>query len=97
MPRAGLPAGGPLELGLRPESVKVAADGGTSAKVDLVERLGDRTLVYAHLEDGQAITAEDAGTSPVQMGDRVKLRIDPAATHLFDVNGRGHHAEQRPA
>jgi multiple sugar transport system ATP-binding protein len=93
VPRAGLPAGGALQLGLRPESVRVAADGGTSAKVDLVERLGDRTLIYAHLADGQAITGEGAGTSPVQVGDTVSLRIDGAAAHLFDGDGDGHHAE----
>jgi multiple sugar transport system ATP-binding protein len=95
VPRAGLPAGGTLQLGVRPESVKVAADGATSAKADLVERLGDRTLVYAHLTDGQAITGEDSGTSPVQVGDLVKLRVDGAAAHLFDADGNGHHAEAR--
>ena len=90
--RAGLPSDGPLEIGLRPESVKVAADGGTSAKVDLVERLGDRTLIYAHLADGQAITGEGTGTSAVQVGDTVNLRIDGAAAHLFGPDGLGHHA-----
>jgi multiple sugar transport system ATP-binding protein len=93
VPRAGLPAGGALELGLRPESVKVAADGVTTAKADLVERLGDRTLIYAHLTDGQAITGEDSGASAVQVGDMVKLRIDGAAAHLFDADGNGHHAQ----
>jgi multiple sugar transport system ATP-binding protein len=97
VPRAGLPVGATLELGLRPESVKVHADGGTSAKVDLVERLGDRTLVYAHLSDGLAITAEDAGTSAVQMGDTVNLRIDGASAHLFGPDGLGYHAEAQPA
>jgi multiple sugar transport system ATP-binding protein len=90
--RAGLPVGATLELGLRPESVKVAADGGTEAKVSLVERLGDRTLVYAELSDGQPITAEDAGTSAVQMGDTVRLRIDGASAHIFGPDGVGYHA-----
>jgi multiple sugar transport system ATP-binding protein len=93
VPRAGLPADAMLELGLRPESVKVSADGGTSAKVDLVERLGDRTLVYAHLNDGLAITADDAGTSGVQIGDTVNLRIDGASAHIFGPDGIGYHAE----
>ena len=93
VPRTGLPAGAPLELGLRPEAVKVAAGGGAQAKVDLVERLGDRTLVYAHLGDGQAITGEDIGTSVVQMGDTVSLRIDGASAHIFGPDGTGYHAE----
>ncbi|HEY0148774.1 MAG TPA: ABC transporter ATP-binding protein [Allosphingosinicella sp.] len=91
VPRAGLGSGA-LELGLRPESVRLAPSG-ISAKVDLVERLGDRTLLYAHLADGQAITAEDGGASAVQIGDTVTLRIDGAAAHLFDAEGIGHHAE----
>jgi multiple sugar transport system ATP-binding protein len=93
--RAGLPAGATLELGLRPEAVKVAAGGSVQAKVDLVERLGDRTLVYAHLTDGQAITGEDIGTSAVQMGDTVSLRIDGASAHIFGPDGLGYHAEAR--
>ena len=97
VPRAGLPAGGALELGLRPESVKVTPEGGTSAKVDLVERLGDRTLLYAHLQDGQAVTGEGPGASTVQVGDTVNLRIDGAAAHLFDAEGEGHHAEAASA
>jgi multiple sugar transport system ATP-binding protein len=88
--RTGL-GSGTLQLGLRPESVRLSAEGST-AKVDLVERLGDRTLLYAHLADGQAITAEDNGTSAVQVGDTVSLRIDGAAAHLFDAEGVGHHA-----
>jgi multiple sugar transport system ATP-binding protein len=91
-----LPAAG-LELGLRPESVKVVGEGEgtTGGKVLLVERLGDRTLVYATLADGQAITAEDVGSSRVKMGDTVGLRIEGHMTHLFGPDGVGHHAEAR--
>ena len=95
VPRAGLPSG-PLELGVRPEMVRVAAEGPgggkAAAKVELVERLGDRTLVYALLADGRPITAEDQGNSRVRMGDTVTLAIDGAAAHLFGPDGRGHHA-----
>jgi multiple sugar transport system ATP-binding protein len=92
--RASLPAG-QLQLGLRPENVHVARGGAasTAAKVELVERLGERTLVYARLSNGQAITAEDEGYSRVQVGETVGLRIDGASAHLFDADGNGHHAE----
>jgi len=97
VPRAGL-SEGRLELGLRPESVSVVPDGQgtTSAAVDLVERLGERTLVYGRLSDGQAISAVDEGYSRVRIGDTVSLRIDGAAAHLFDADGLGYHAEARP-
>ena len=91
VPRAGLP-GGLLQLGLRPESVRVASSG-TNAKVELVERLGERTLVYARLSDGQPITAEDEGYSRVKMGDTVNLEIDGSAAHLFGPDGTGHHRQ----
>jgi multiple sugar transport system ATP-binding protein len=92
VPRAGLPAGAPLQLGLRPESVRVAAGGPIQAEVELVERLGERTLVYGRLADGGAIIAEDEGNSRVRLGDKVALTIDGAAAHLFGPEGAGHHA-----
>ena len=92
--RDGL-AGEGLQLGLRPESVAVAAAGAatTVGKVELVERLGERTLIYAHLADGLPVVAEDEGNSRVRVGETVGLRIDGSAAHLFDAAGSGHHAE----
>jgi multiple sugar transport system ATP-binding protein len=92
VPRAALAANGAFRLGIRPEAVRVAAKG-TKAKVELVERLGERTLLYARLADGQPITAEDQGTSRVKIGDEVPLKIDGAAAHLFDADGAGYHRE----
>ena len=97
VPRAGLAPGAALRAGLRPEMVRVAKGAGkhTTAAVELVERLGERTLVYARLSDGLAITAEDTGDSRVQVGETIPLDIDGSAAHLFDADGRGHHAEVR--
>ncbi|MDQ4088587.1 MAG: ATP-binding cassette domain-containing protein, partial [Pseudomonadota bacterium] len=99
VPRANVPANGPLQLGLRPEHVRVAAtgEGVTKATADLVERLGERTLVYARLADGLPITAEDEGFSRVRMGDEIGLRIDGGAAHIFGPDGTGYHSEQEPA
>ncbi|MFN3388513.1 MAG: ABC transporter ATP-binding protein [Allosphingosinicella sp.] len=99
VPRSDLPAAGPFQLGLRPESVSVVAPGAgsTQAKVELVERLGDRTLVYALLADGLEVTAVDQGASALAMGDTIGLAIDAGATHLFGPDGTGHHAEPAAA
>ena len=88
-------AGGAGELGLRAEHVRVCAvgEGELNATVDLVERLGERTLVYGRLSDGTAITAEDIGNSRVRMGDTVGLKIEARAAHLFDAAGVAFHAE----
>jgi multiple sugar transport system ATP-binding protein len=79
-----------IRIGLRPEAVRVG-NGEVRARVELVERLGDRTLVYGRLAGGQAITAEDQGNSRVAIGDEVGLRIDGAAAHIFGPDGAGHH------
>jgi multiple sugar transport system ATP-binding protein len=91
VPRSTLPERGELRIGLRPEAVRVAAKGDTKAKVELVERLGERTLIYARLSDGQPIIGEDAGDSRVKIGDAVPLKIDGAAAHIFDARGEGYH------
>ena len=97
--RDGLPNDAPVQVGLRSEYVTVTPPGaGTvDAETVLVERLGDRTLVYARLADGLEVTAQDEGNSPIKIGDTVGLRINGAATHLFDAEGAGHHAEAAAA
>ena len=91
--RDSLPQGHDLRVGFRPESVRVGGRGNnsTKAKVDLVERLGERTLIYARLADGLAITAEDEGNSRVRIGDEVPLRIDGGGAYLFGPDGIGYH------
>ena len=91
VPRTGLPSG-ELRLGIRPEAARVASGGATTkAKVELVERLGERSLVYARLADGQPITAEDSAYSKVKMGDEVPIAIEGGAAHLFGPDGAGYH------
>ena len=94
--RDSLPQWANLRIGLRPEDVRVGGRGKgvTKANVELVERLGERTLVYARLRDGQAITAEDEGDSRVKIGDDVSLKIDGAAAHVFDADGTGYHGTE---
>jgi len=95
--RDGLPADGNLQLGLRPEMVGVAAPGAgtTDSKVELLERLGERTLVYSVLADGLEVIAQDVGDSRLQVGDRIGLRMDGAAAHLFGPDGAAFHPEAR--
>ncbi|NHB76472.1 ABC transporter ATP-binding protein [Rhodobacter calidifons] len=82
------PAAGPWELGIRPEALTVAENGPLRGTATVVERLGDRTLVYARLGDGSQVIAQDRGKSAVRAGDAIGLAVDPAALHLFDAEGR---------
>jgi multiple sugar transport system ATP-binding protein len=90
-----LPNGETVEIGMRPEGVRVCGEGQgtTDAQVQLVERLGERSLVYARLADGAAITAEDVGATTLKLGDRVGLKIDGAAAHIFGPDGTGYHRQ----
>jgi multiple sugar transport system ATP-binding protein len=101
VPFALLRAGQEMTLGLRPEAVRIsdASRAGSGASLRgtarVVERLGERTLVYVALADGTLLTAEDRGDSVVQAGDAVGLTVDGRAAHLFSADGTGHHSEAR--
>ena len=92
VPLAGT-LGAAATLGIRPEHVRIAdpANAALVGQAEVVERLGERTLVHTTLGDGVHIVAEDLGTSRVRMGDRVGLQIQSEAVHLFDADGIGHH------
>lgn len=90
LPEASLPADGALRLGLRPEAVRLTApgDGDTSAAVEFVEFLGDKTHVYLSLSGGDRIVALHGAAAPARPGDSVGVSFDRAAAHLFGADGR---------
>ena len=89
-----LPASGALRVGVRAEAIHVRADGAIPGKVEVVERLGDRTHLHIRLTDGNTLVAEDKGISQVQPGDTVRLAVEGATAHLFDDAGLAYHARQ---
>ena len=89
---AGLPQSG-LTFGVRPDALRVAEDGNFSGTIELVERLGDRTLLHVRLTDGSLVVAEDGGKSLLQTGAPVSLAADGEGTHLFDAEGAAYHAD----
>ena len=77
-----------VTVGLRPEALRLDAEGPLAGIVRLVERLGGMTLVHVDLDrDGPVIVQIEGsdGTAPHQ---RVRLAADPAACQLFDGTGR---------
>ncbi|MBL8278446.1 MAG: sn-glycerol-3-phosphate ABC transporter ATP-binding protein UgpC [Pelomonas sp.] len=92
VPLGGLPASG-LVLGVRPENLRVSADGPLRGRVALVEFLGERTLAHLVLGDGTALIATvPAGAVSPRMGEHVAVAVDVAEAHLFDEAGRAYHA-----
>jgi multiple sugar transport system ATP-binding protein len=85
---ASAPADG--YVGMRPEtlSLRPAGQGHFQGRVDLVEALGAETLVYVTTERGTQLVARQTMRTSLNVGENVGLEIDPAATHLFDAQGR---------
>ncbi len=91
VPAASLPGTGATTLGIRAEHVMPGA--GTPARVDVVERLGERTLVYALTDDGSTIVYDEPGNVAPAIGERVALAFDKSHALLFDAKGVTYHAE----
>ena len=89
----------PLTLGIRPEDVSVAIEGGPTlfagestivhppitapARLDLVEALGNEVFIYASV-GSYVITARIAPRPLPKLGDPIVLAFDTAKSHLFD-------------
>jgi multiple sugar transport system ATP-binding protein len=75
-----------LVIGVRPESLEVAADG-IPAKVDVVEDVGADAFVFCSTElEGETlklVARTEVRKAPKQ-GERVTLRPRPEEAHLFD-------------
>jgi multiple sugar transport system ATP-binding protein len=84
-----------LVIGVRPESLEVAAEG-VGAQVDVVEDVGADAFVFCSTEIGGLATKLVARTevrrAPKQ-GEQVKLRPRAEEAHLFDpVSGERLHS-----
>jgi multiple sugar transport system ATP-binding protein len=94
IPESQLGNSRPVELGIRAEHV--ISGSGIPAVVDVVERLGDRTLVYTRLRDGTGLVYQDEGDSSVRVGESVALSFRRPFIHLFDADGRAYQSLELP-
>lgn len=92
-----IPAAGTYELGIRPEAVRIANTPErpmtTNATANVVERLGERTLIYCTLSDGTNLIAQDHGQSSIAPGENISIHMDSTNLHLFDKDGRAYAAQ----
>jgi len=84
--------GGAVTLGVRPEHLRVLADGeggGIPATIALVEYLGDSVIVHAQANGVPEMIAVKcrADDGAWHAGARVRLGFDPGHGHLFDADG----------
>ena len=77
---------GALKLGVRPEDVRVRADGPYAGDVTLVEPLGVETLI--HIKSGsQTIVSTVPGMVAQPIGSGVRFDIAPERLHYFGQDG----------
>jgi multiple sugar transport system ATP-binding protein len=76
-------------LGVRPEHLQPADEGGLQATVDLVERLGDVDVAYATLDGAPCSVALrlTPHTPGFEAGARVRLMPHAGHVHVFDPQG----------
>ena len=87
-----VPAGSPVQIGVRPEHMAVADSGeGAALPATLlhVERLGDSSLLYVNVGPGlPTMTVKMDGSVSRAAGSALTLRLVPEALHLFDGAGQ---------
>jgi multiple sugar transport system ATP-binding protein len=78
--------GSGFEVGIRPEHVRLGAPGDPAAKlggtVQILERLGNATIMYVQTDAGQIIVQDD-GDVATKPGDNVGVIFDQSRLHLF--------------
>ncbi len=82
---ADAPRQGPLQMGIRPEHIKPAADGTWQMKVEVLEMLGAERLIYGHIGTAPfTLRMESTDVAP-RAGDTVRLHVPPEHLHWFDA------------
>jgi ABC-type sugar transport system ATPase subunit len=77
---------GPVTLGVRPEHVRLSADGdGWPATVSLIEPMGDETLVFLDYGGPASVVAKVDAEEPVAVGERRWLRFRADRVVFFDA------------
>jgi multiple sugar transport system ATP-binding protein len=84
--RTGLPLR--LEVGVRPEDVRIVEQGGEPGEVLAVEPLGAETHLLVRA-GGIDLRAVIRGFGANRRGDRVGVALDAARAHVFDADGLG--------
>jgi sn-glycerol 3-phosphate transport system ATP-binding protein len=83
--RPGLAAGSPIEVGLRPEDLRVgpAGSGSVDLSVDFVEELGATQLFHGKIESAEFVVQAPTGQIAAD-AKALSLSIDAVNVHLFD-------------
>ena len=71
-------------VGVRPEKMSLSRDAGLSARVEIVESLGDENYVYLRC-GSERVAVRTEGRSDVRMDDIMYVVPDASRLHFFDI------------
>lgn len=85
-------------LGVRPENLSLAEGSEPifTGRVDIVEHLGELTLLYVDCGYEEPIIAKLEGNVRVARNSQVALAADPGSLHVFGADGRSFAKELQP-
>jgi len=78
-----------LVLGIRPQQLRLAdaGEGPLRGTVEIVEMLGDETIINMRLPSGSSALAAIQGDVKARHGDAISLSFDIEQAHLFSARG----------
>jgi multiple sugar transport system ATP-binding protein len=84
----GVAQGGVVEIGIRPEHMRIVDQGAgvVKGRTRVVEQLGNTSFVYIDGPAGTLVVEVAPGATPMP-GENVDLALDPARVHKFSAAG----------
>ena len=78
-----------LVLGIRPQHLRLSApgDGQLRGTVEIVEHLGDQTIVNMRMPSGATALATLQGEVKVKHAEKLGMSFDPDQAHIFSSTG----------
>ncbi|NRA18974.1 MAG: sn-glycerol-3-phosphate ABC transporter ATP-binding protein UgpC [Oceanospirillaceae bacterium] len=78
-----------ITFGIRPEHLVEGAlqETSLSAKVSLIEQLGEATYLYLTLGDGSEIVMRGEGESTTTFSEQINISLKPEHVHIFNSEG----------
>ncbi|MAC98176.1 MAG: sn-glycerol-3-phosphate ABC transporter ATP-binding protein UgpC [Euryarchaeota archaeon] len=71
-------------FGIRPENLKVSANGSIKIKVDLIEKLGADSIIYGYDKSNNYLCYRENGNTKIKVNEEISLEIEDENYHLFD-------------
>ena len=87
VPSGSVCTGDAVTLGIRPHGLAVDPDGLLAGTVQLVEQLGNETVIRVRLKGGSEVTAVLPGQGTLAVGSPITLGFALADIHLFGADG----------